>query len=87
MVVFKQFLDNCVPVIVRPECSSGMGKVKAIVNVLVFPRSDIKSNAKNFLHADDDDFNDGDVDGDVVYEGAPSELPVVPMSSTRSERL
>ena len=41
----------------------------------------------NLLHADDDDFNDGDVDGDVVYEGAPSELPVVPMSSTRSERL
>ena len=49
MVVFKQFLDYCVPVIVRPECSSGMGKVKAIVNVLVFSRSDIKSNAIIFF--------------------------------------
>ena len=49
MVVFKQFLDNCVPVIVRPKCSSGMGKVKAIVNVWVFPRSDIKSNAIIFF--------------------------------------
>ena len=64
-----------------------MGKVKAIVNVLVFPRSDIKSKAITFFMPTTMTTIDGDVDGDVIYEGAASELPVVPMSSTRSEKL
>ena len=58
--------------------------MKAIVNL---PSFWYKKQCPYFLHAGDDDYNDGDVDGDVIYEGAASQLPVVPMSSTRSEKL
>ena len=69
---FQAILGQLCPCHCQTPVQQWDGKSESDCECFGLPSLWYKKQCHYFLHADDDDYNDGDVDGDVIYEGAAS---------------